>query len=367
MDDVQLEHAVRVARVKSVCKKHSFKRLYNLVFTVDPVSSVAFCEIPKVGSSTLQRLLYWLHSNQSESSPFSINGNAIHYVTEMRRRFPRAEDLSPYKTFMFVRDPYQRLFSAFVDRLYIPSYEKGSFAQRTIDRVRTRAHTESSKCGSTVTFTDAVLFTILSYHMPHVSEWHFSPQRHFCRPCDINYDAIGKMETFTRDVRYILRKFGMKDVPVDSKEMSSESDVSIMMDVSNASYTIRHTLCMSSIGVFRRLWETFQIRGFLGRHHPFPFRKGDSLSLEEFQALLRSTYRSDESWIASGRHQQRRLAMIEAYRTVPIEYLHRLKEIFRHDCELFGYDPEPPELFNRDLNFRNLSFFSHFKEHTYLF
>lgn len=259
------------------------------------------------------------------------------------------------------------LFSAFVDRLYIPSYEKGSFAQWTINHVRTKADTEDGKCGSTVTFTDAVLYMILSYNIPNVSEWHFSPQRQFCRPCHINYDAIGKMETFTRDVRYILRKFGMEDVPLDSQEMTSESDVNIMMDISNASYTIRHTLCMSAIGVFRRLWETFQIRGFLGRHNPFPLRRGDSLSLEGFQDLLLSTYRSDESWRASGRHQQRQLAMIEAYRTVPMEYLERLKEVFRDDCELFGYDPEPPELFNRGLKFKNLGFFSHFKEHTYVF
>ncbi|XP_046370403.2 carbohydrate sulfotransferase 9-like [Haliotis rufescens] len=338
-----------------------------MVFTIDPNSSAAFCAIPKVGSSTLKRILYWLHTNQSESSPFSLNGNAIHYVTGMKQYFQNAQSVSPYKTFMFVRDPYKRLFSAFIDRLFIPSYKEGSFSQQIINGVRSQPDVKARACGSDVTFTDAVLFVILTYNTPKISEWHFSPQRLFCHQCEINYDVIGKMETFSRDVRYILRKFGMKDVPVDSKEMSSDSDINIMMDISNASYTIRHTLCMATIDVFRRLWKTFQIRGFLGRHNPFPLRQGDALSLEGFQALLRSTYKSDESWRGSGRHQQRELALIVAYRTVPMEYLERLKEIYRPDCELFGYDPEPPEVFNRDVKFENFGFFSHFKQHTYRF
>ncbi len=128
------------------------------------------------------------------------------------------EDLKDYLsqndlyTFAFVRHPFERLVSGFEDKLV---YNRPAGYYKKL----------SDKLNANFTlFVDYLLekmdkVTRLGCNMGKgmcMTDEHFSPYYSWCGYCDVDYDAIGKTETFSEDLRYIAIKAGLEGV-VESK------------------------------------------------------------------------------------------------------------------------------------------------------
>ena len=117
-------------------------------YIVDRDHHLVYCPIEKVGSSFWKRVfsLLKLHSKvnwrQQDSSikVFNMSGVVIHRKGKLDK-LEASRSLSPQsyellrssRTFLFVRDPYERLFSGYIDKLFTPTFETGAMAKNVLD------------------------------------------------------------------------------------------------------------------------------------------------------------------------------------------------------------------------------------------
>lgn len=118
--------------------------------------------------------------------------------------------LDSYQKFFFVREPFERLLSAYRDKFVGKTtqlYE--NIAKEIVHKVRGDV-TEKDNDGKP-TFAE---FTSYIDQLPDSSTWdmHWRPAHQTCYPCAIDYDYVGYFDTIKEDADYILKKLRLNDV-----------------------------------------------------------------------------------------------------------------------------------------------------------
>ncbi|XP_049767814.1 carbohydrate sulfotransferase 11-like [Schistocerca cancellata] len=181
-------------------------------FFIDKDHHLVWCSIFKAASST------WMyHFNilagynerflrRTRKTPMSL----------ARARFPRPsvqqlqETLPHALSFLIVREPYERLLSAYRNKIEgakNPYYRKLSKHIAQHYRYKQDPMTdvpESVRSGPT--FPEFVDYIINSKKFDE----HWAPYHSFCTPCHVNFTVIAKMETLDRDEEYIIHKAGLQ-------------------------------------------------------------------------------------------------------------------------------------------------------------
>lgn len=126
-----------------------------------------------------------------------------------------ADMLNTYTKFLFVRHPFERLLSAYRNKLEqrhdSSRYFQSRFGRRIVKRYRANATERSLRHGDDVTFAEFAAF--VADTRDTVFNEHWAPIDRLCRPCAVNYDFIGKHESLFRDSDYLLRHVvGVADV-----------------------------------------------------------------------------------------------------------------------------------------------------------
>ncbi|XP_052083511.1 carbohydrate sulfotransferase 9-like [Mytilus californianus] len=191
---------------KHLCYSETFNESkMNAVFkgSIMPIykHQLAYCRVYKGGSTFWRRLLHCLDKDL-KVSPFSIKPqdekgkyrrtcamNSMNWTYNMLR---------VTKSFMFARNPYSRILSAYIDKLYSPN----PYFWKTLGVVVMKTIRNKTSCGSDVTFRSLVEY-IIQTPIENLDD-HFIPISSICRPCNVQYHYIGKMETLPEDVRRFL-------------------------------------------------------------------------------------------------------------------------------------------------------------------
>ena len=124
--------------------------------------SIIFCGIPKVGSTFWKRTLTILAASNESKSPFDLtirNVKLNHFIDFKYSMDKKAlEDfLKGVSSFLFVRDPYSRLFSGYEHKLYNPNLNFWkSYGIPIVRAIRNNPSKESLKFGHDVTFAEFV-------------------------------------------------------------------------------------------------------------------------------------------------------------------------------------------------------------------
>ncbi|XP_035380822.1 carbohydrate sulfotransferase 8 [Electrophorus electricus] len=185
---------------------HHVSRVY-----VEDRHRLLYCEVPKAGCSNWKRVLMVL----SGAAPLAgaIDHDAVHYGNHLKRldSFDRAgiaRRLRFYTKVLFVREPMERLVSAFRDKFESPnSYYHPVFGKPIISRYRANASKVALKTGSGVTFPEFIRY-LLDVHRPVGMDIHWEPVSQLCSPCLLDYDFIGKFETIEEEADFVLRQIG---------------------------------------------------------------------------------------------------------------------------------------------------------------
>ncbi|GAB1598741.1 carbohydrate sulfotransferase 11-like [Argonauta hians] len=207
--------------LRAACKKLGLlarrremkKEDFSSILVNDPFGFM-YCQIPKVACTNWRRVLlvltgYYNTTKGSRLKSMDVHNSYDKYLTYL-------SDLSAggisyrlrnYKKFLFVREPFQRLVSAFRNKIHSSKNEYffQRFGRIILKRYRNSSMSESSMRKTNVKFSEFVQYlldmsnkkTVLNDHWGH-----FSP---LCHPCAIKYDFIGKYETLERDAHFILR------------------------------------------------------------------------------------------------------------------------------------------------------------------
>ncbi|XP_067246756.1 carbohydrate sulfotransferase 8 [Chanodichthys erythropterus] len=185
---------------------HHVSRIY-----VEDRHKLLYCEVPKAGCSNWKRVLMVLAGVANTTQ--EINHVAVHYDNHLKRldSFDRqgiTKRLETYTKVLFVREPMERLVSAFRDKFESPnSYYHPVFGKPIISKYRVNASQAALKTGSGVTFREFIHY-LLDVHRPVGMDIHWEATNQLCSPCHLHYDFIGKVETLEEDANFLLRKIG---------------------------------------------------------------------------------------------------------------------------------------------------------------
>ncbi|XP_073520897.1 carbohydrate sulfotransferase 10 [Phyllobates terribilis] len=220
-------HKERLELLRSVCRNESLRNLsHSLIskFVLDRIfvsdeNRILFCQTPKVGNTQWKKVLIVL--NGAFSSIEDIPENVVH--DHEKNGLPRLssysradvqERLNSYFKFLIVRDPFERLISAYKDKfVHNPRFEpwyKHNIAPVIIRKYR--KYLAESRGG--LQFQDFVRYLGDPNHKfldlqfgDHIIHWVTYVE--LCAPCEINYSVIGHHETLEEDAPYILREAGI--------------------------------------------------------------------------------------------------------------------------------------------------------------
>lgn len=182
---------------------------------VDDRHKALYCYVPKVACTNWKRLMMILSGFTNETDPLLIPADSVHRpgaLTKLDEYAPEeiVHRLQTYKKFLFVRDPLERVLSAFRNKFeknYASSaYFKKRFGVRIQRFTRTGDDAPNvSPTGEGTTFAEFVRYLVATgEEKPEALNEHWTPVAQLCQPCLVRYDYIGKYESLAADSAAIL-------------------------------------------------------------------------------------------------------------------------------------------------------------------
>ncbi|XP_044177025.1 carbohydrate sulfotransferase 14-like isoform X2 [Acropora millepora] len=218
-DDTKLEFtsADRIQAVEKVCgnKKNSWeslsavqKQILAKHIIVNDEHRFLFCSVPKVACSNWKRVLMVLDGAESDSNNIGkVNHLDFTYLADLP---PLAikQRLKEYYKFMFVREPLERLTSAYKDKFV---RNNTSFHKRYGRRIvkKLRKNPPVGLKGDDVTISEFFQY-ITESRMEEMNE-HWMPYHMLCQPCAVSYDFIGSFENLESDATQVLKHLNIDE------------------------------------------------------------------------------------------------------------------------------------------------------------
>ncbi|KAG6457331.1 carbohydrate sulfotransferase 11 [Manduca sexta] len=191
---------------------------------VDHNRKLLYCYVPKVACTNWKRILMILAGKWNDTDVLSIPASLAHTPGMFRNlsTFPKQDRdymLENYHKMIIVRNPFERLLSAFRNKLegdtQSAKYFQDRVGRRIIKAFRENPTNESLELGNDVTFKEFALFlTNKSEELADVvNNEHWQPITNLCHPCLIKYTLVGKYETLIDDSLLALHTINASHIP----------------------------------------------------------------------------------------------------------------------------------------------------------
>lgn len=223
------EHMNKMCKIYASLHRNIFDNTKDLDHVlVDEKHKLLYCYVPKVACTNWKRVFMVLLGNASKENVSSIPSDIVH----QKSTFPKLSDytveqahyfIENFTKYVFVRHPFERLLSAYRNKLQEPS-ERSKYFQMRIGRdivkhYRINATNESLQLGNDVTFEEFALY-LIDHYVPAFNE-HWKPISELCYPCLIRYDFIGKYETLQSDAEFILKAINESHIKFPEVRLSN--------------------------------------------------------------------------------------------------------------------------------------------------
>ncbi|XP_052798607.1 carbohydrate sulfotransferase 11-like isoform X2 [Mya arenaria] len=346
----------RLRTIRDVCAKHIGDDLWEQLKPTGQVWSsvkhdIHYCSAPKIGCTQWKKVMRFIVGDYDKSlnisNPGDINRQYVHYAklkhvrrVGLKSAMVRGE-MSKGQSFMFTREPYSRLWSAYIDKFILPDFWR-SEAHAVINNIRPNATQRQKRCANDITFLEFLQYIVKS--SPRDLNEHWQPVYRLCNPCLVAYSVIGKLETFGNDSQLILHKFGLENL-INISESKSRRAVEEVTNLVKYNFDLKHSIhkdCFDIEDIAMRLWTSFQYNGHIHRSIDIPIQnmKSDGLAQHPTKIFLKHVL-----WALQYQHvhkfdigNQRRDIMLNSFRIIPKELVDSLQEVYKFDFELFGYD-----------------------------
>ncbi|KPP58914.1 Carbohydrate sulfotransferase D4ST1-like [Scleropages formosus] len=213
--DFQILQEIRNRTIQTVCGQ---KNMPHSVWSLSPLQRKTllqhilvndrhrflYCYVPKVACSNWKRVLKVL-SGALQSVDVNVKMDHKSDLVFLADLEPEQiqHRLQHYFKFLFVREPMERLLSAYRNKFgEIEAYQR-RYGVEIVKRYRKNV---GRVAGDDVTFTEFVRY-LVDEDTEHMNE-HWMPVYNLCQPCVVSYDFVGSYEHLQRDATYVLRHIG---------------------------------------------------------------------------------------------------------------------------------------------------------------
>uniref|UniRef100_A0A8C9VM77 Carbohydrate sulfotransferase n=2 Tax=Scleropages formosus TaxID=113540 RepID=A0A8C9VM77_SCLFO len=241
LSTAQMIHQARRELLEEMCRSYTRKRrvlipedIKHLI--VDDQHGLLYCYVPKVACTNWKRVLMVLTGDGRYSDPLDIPANEAHVPGNLRTlsEYTTAEinhRLRNYLKFVFVREPFERLVSAYRNKFtrnYNTAFHK-RYGTKIIRRYRADPQPEALEHGDDVSFEEFVRYLVdPQTQLEEPFNEHWERIHSLCHPCLIHYDVVGRYETLEQDSRYVLQLAGVESqvrFPASGKSTTTSEDM----------------------------------------------------------------------------------------------------------------------------------------------
>ncbi|XP_043563506.1 carbohydrate sulfotransferase 11-like [Chiloscyllium plagiosum] len=217
--DAQQIHEHRRAMLNNNCAAHKLSRKRRILnagdlrhLIVDDQHGLLYCYVPKVACTNWKRVMMVLTGAGRYTDPLTIPASEAHVASNLRTldSYGTAEinhRLRNYLKFIFVREPFERLLSAYRNkftRRYNTAFHK-RYGTKIIREHRHNPSPEALERGADVTFQEFVWYLVdPKTRREEPFNEHWETVYSLCHPCLIHYDVVGHYETLLQDAHYLL-------------------------------------------------------------------------------------------------------------------------------------------------------------------
>ncbi|ELU09446.1 hypothetical protein CAPTEDRAFT_115681, partial [Capitella teleta] len=176
---------------------------------VDTHHGIVYCAIPKAACSSWRTIL--AHLSNRTSSFASMLNIPVHNRSFMRSigivelntftMQQRAHIIDTFPKFLVVRNPFERLVSAFREKLEKHNRHTKVFHAK-YDRRIIRRHRKNSSRSRDVKFEEFVTWLIQGGWK---TDEHWTTYQRLCLPCQVRYTYIINYDTFDEDTTQVLK------------------------------------------------------------------------------------------------------------------------------------------------------------------
>ena len=212
---------------------------------IEVISSlkILYCITPKVASRQWREMLYRFKNRHKLLS---------RYPSDQQR-----QKWETYFKFTFVREPFERILSAYKDKFVYPRFPRPMLelhGRAILRTVRPNASKSALDKFDDITFREFIEYLVTkgSDKTTPVMDWHWDNYVNICGMCAVNYDFIGHYETFDQDLADFREAAGL------SPQQAKRFDARANNKSSTASSLLMQLLLKNSHRVDRYPWTFVQ-------------------------------------------------------------------------------------------------------------
>ena len=217
---------------------------------VIPSLRIIYCVMPKAASRQLRRMLYRFNTGRGQLR---------------LKAFPSDQQkqmLKTYFKFTFVREPFERILSAYKDKFVYPRFPRPKLqlhGTAILKSVRPNASQIALDKLDDISFREFIEYLVTkgSNKSTPVMDWHWDNYVNICGMCAITYDFIGHYETFDQDLADFKQAAGLS--PEEAKRFNAHANNKSSTASSLLSYYSHIPIEWIDIlgGLFRANFEIF--------------------------------------------------------------------------------------------------------------
>ncbi|NP_082204.1 carbohydrate sulfotransferase 13 precursor [Mus musculus] len=228
-------HQQRRELLRRACSRHTRRQrllqpedLRHVL--VDDAHRLLYCYVPKVACTNWKRVMLALRGRGDPSAIPAHEAHAPGLLPSLADFAPAEVNwrLRDYLTFLFVREPFERLASAYRNKLARPhsaAFQR-RYGTRIVRRLRPHAQPDALARGHDVRFAEFLAYLLdprTRRHEPFNEHWERAHA--LCHPCLVRYDVVGKFETIADDAAFVLDLVGEPGLRFPAPPLRPEKDL----------------------------------------------------------------------------------------------------------------------------------------------
>ncbi len=195
---------------------------------VDDDNKYIYCAVPKVASTTMLKMLLTLRNDSDKYARRPVHTPRLWKHLSEYNTSNNSKRLVTHFKFLFVREPFHRLLSAYKDKFFGKNRVYTNRLRQTIIKAYRPQDVETvGTKTNNVTFTEFLKYIVTSSNYLARNP-HWRKYQHLCFPCTFKFDFIGHFETLADDAPYMLKKAGIDDRVAFPPLRSSRADSDFM-------------------------------------------------------------------------------------------------------------------------------------------